>query len=221
MIPFSSTPSTYSSSIAWPLGENDSVSSRWRSTSAGSSIMNNPRCPPESAGFSTAGSGIDPAAARTSESRVKTACRGCGTPPASRRARISVLSVIARATSAPMLGRPERVRDLGRRQDGAIARDGEHSVDPELAHRRNNGVDVGEVDVDAHVRDCEADGVGITVRRDHAMNRAPAHTGSQATARRLPRGREVSPRSVRTLLLLTRSDGCRSGAFQGAVCFAR
>jgi len=154
---------------------------------------------------------------------------GCGTPAASRRARITRL--VRHPTSDVSLRcseSPSAMRDLRRREHGTnrSRRRGTPST-PAARAPRDNGVDVSEVDVDAHVRDRKPD-----QRHDRRPTRprgdpSCAHTGSQATARRSPRGREVSARSDRTLLLRTRFDRCRSGAFQGgpareqSVCFLR
>jgi len=91
---------------------------------------------------------------------------------------------------------PEGVRDLRCRKNGAVAGDREHSFDAELSHRRDDVVDVREVDVDAHIRDLEADGVVIPVHGHGRDVRSAARSESPATARRLRRGREVSPRSL-------------------------
>ena len=105
-IAFSSVPWTYSSRIASPVGDATSASCRWRSTSSSDSTRNNPRCPPLSTGFSTAGKPTSSTARRVSDSVRTAANRGCGTPASARRRRIAVLCVIRCAVSAPIPCRP-------------------------------------------------------------------------------------------------------------------
>src|SRR6478672_11256412 len=105
-MPFISIPSTYSSRIASPLGETASASWRWASISSIDSTRNTPRCPPESAGLSTAGNPTSSAARRRSEIDLTAAKRGCGTPTSASRRRIAILCVIRCAVSTPMPGSP-------------------------------------------------------------------------------------------------------------------
>ena len=105
-IPFISVPCTYSSRIASPVGDATSASCRWRSTSSSESTRNTPRCPPLSAGFSTAGKPTSSPARRVSDSVRTAAKRGCGTPASASRRRIATLCVIRCAVSMPIPGRP-------------------------------------------------------------------------------------------------------------------
>ncbi len=65
-----------------------------------------PRWPPESAGFSTAGSPARASASLPSRTFRTAAKRGCGTPASASRRRIAILWVIACATAVPIEGRP-------------------------------------------------------------------------------------------------------------------
>src|SRR5687767_12826823 len=65
-----------------------------------------PRCPPESAGFSTAGTPTASSAARALSRSRAAAKRGCGTPASASVRRIAILCVIRCAVSVPIPGRP-------------------------------------------------------------------------------------------------------------------
>ena len=93
-IPLSSMPSTYSSRIASPLGEAESVSCRCASMSSSESTRKIPRWPPESAGFSTAGKPTSATARWRSERMRSAAKRGCGTPASASARRIATLWVM-------------------------------------------------------------------------------------------------------------------------------
>src|SRR5689334_21593216 len=105
-MPFISIPSTYSSRIASTVGVAASASWRWASISSLDSTRKTPRCPPESAGLSTAGKPTSSAARRRSEIERTAAKRGCGTPASASRRRMATLCVIRCAVATPIPGRP-------------------------------------------------------------------------------------------------------------------
>ena len=105
-IPFISVPSMNCSRIASPVGDAISASCRCRCTSSSDSTRKTPRCPPESAGLSTAGKPTSSAARRVSPIVRTAEKRGCGTPASAKRRRIATLCVIRCAVSTPIPGRP-------------------------------------------------------------------------------------------------------------------
>ena len=127
-----------------------------------------PRWPPESAGFSTAGTPTASSAARALSRSRAAAKRGCGTPASASVRRIAILCVIRCAVSVPIPGRPERLRDGCDDRHGSVGRDGEHAVDPVAAADLRDRRDVGEVDRLAHVGHRQAERVGVAVDGDDA-----------------------------------------------------
>ncbi len=71
-------------------------------------MRNKPRWPPESTGFSTAGSPTVSIAARPSARLLTAANGGCGMPSSASVRRIAILCVIRCATSVPIVGSPRR-----------------------------------------------------------------------------------------------------------------
>ena len=129
-----STPSTSSSRRASPAGDASSAASSAASRSASPSTRDRPRCPLESAGFSTAGVPISARASRASPRSRTAAKRGCGTPAARERGTHRRLARHA-------------VRDVGadRRKAEALADGGDHRHRP-LGCDRQHARDADDAD---------------------------------------------------------------------------
>ena len=127
-----------------------------------------PRCPPESAGFSTAGTPTVSSAARALSRSRAPAKAGCGTPASASVAahRDLVGHQIGGVGADP--GQPERLGD--RRDDGhgAVCRDGQDPVDTMAAADLGDRLHVGEVHRFAFVRHREPGRLRIAVDRDDA-----------------------------------------------------
>ena len=167
-MPFISMPSTKPSTMHSCSADSASAAWRWRSRSSSLSSRKTPRCPPESAGFSTAGSPTVFSARRPSDERSH---------GSERRLRHAVIR--KRAAHHDLVAHPLRharadrgqAEALGHRRDdgnGAVGGDGQRAVDRvspgDLGHR----VDVGEVDRLRDVGDLKAERVGVAVDGDDA-----------------------------------------------------
>ena len=103
-----SRPSWYRSTIASSVGDAAIVSTSCAASSSAERTRKIPRCPAESAGFSTAGKPTARAAALTSGKCRTPANCGCGTPRSANTRRMAILFVARCAVSEPMPGRPSR-----------------------------------------------------------------------------------------------------------------
>ena len=154
-----------------------------------------PRWPPESAGFSTAGTPTVSSAARALSRSRAPAKRGCGTPASASVRRIAILCVIRCAVSVPIPGRPSASATAA---TTGTARSAETVSTPSTSWRRadlGDGRDVGEVDRLGHVgqrRGRARPGSGRPRRRGA---RAPSPAGSRGAGGGLRRRRGPSSRA--------------------------
>ncbi len=147
--PFSSSPSTNSSTIAL-------VRRRLRERGVQVAVevferpqLEQPALPTGVGRFSTAGKPTVSAAGPASRRTRTAANRGCGTPPSARRRRIATLWVIRCAVAEPIPGRPELLRHRRHDRHCPVCGDRQHAVDAGRTRNRDHRLDLREID---HVR---------------------------------------------------------------------